>query len=136
MRRNSSPFKWRHYASDERQRHLVVYARHPRRVRHLLLCHLEPDRASNPDATILGAFGFNQGSGNPGLTTSVDALSIGTGGPDGSCVTYNLDPYRVVTTKDECKNGGYNRVRDAQGNPFKNQGQCVSYVESNRGGNH
>lgn len=92
--------------------------------------------ASNPDATILGGYGFNQGSGNPNLTASVDALSIGTGGADGSCITYNLDPFRVVTSKDECKNGGYNHVKDAQGNTFKNQGQCVSYVESNRGGNH
>jgi hypothetical protein len=41
-----------------------------------------------------------------------------------------------VTSKDECKNGGYTHVKDAQGNSFKNQGQCVSYVESNRGGNH
>jgi hypothetical protein len=91
--------------------------------------------AANQDATILGGIGFNQGSGNPNLTVNVDALSIGTSGTDGSCVTYNFDPYRVVTTKDECKNGGYNNVKDAQGNSFKNQGQCVSYVESNRGGN-
>jgi hypothetical protein len=31
---------------------------------------------NNPDAIILGGFGFNQGSGNPGLTASVDALTI------------------------------------------------------------
>jgi hypothetical protein len=34
-------------------------------------------QANNPDATILGGFGFNQGSGNPGLTTYVDKLVIG-----------------------------------------------------------
>jgi hypothetical protein len=33
--------------------------------------------ANNPDATILGGFGFNQGSGNPGLITSVDKLVLG-----------------------------------------------------------
>jgi|GEM_PF-1157141 len=34
-------------------------------------------QANNPDAVILGGFGFNQGSGNPGLTTSVDKLVLG-----------------------------------------------------------
>ena len=91
--------------------------------------------AANPNATILGGYGFNQGSGNPNLTVNVDALSIGTRGDEGSCITYNFDPYRVAATKEDCKNGGYNQVRDAQGNTFRNQGQCVSYVESNRGGN-
>ncbi|HEX8351454.1 MAG TPA: thrombospondin type 3 repeat-containing protein, partial [Pyrinomonadaceae bacterium] len=33
--------------------------------------------ANNPDATILEGFGINQGSGNPGLITSVDKLVIG-----------------------------------------------------------
>lgn len=84
--------------------------------------------AANPDATILGGFGVNQGSGNPGLTDYVDALSIGTGD---SCITYNFDPFRVMTNKDECKNGGYSKLKDANGNGFKNQGQCVSYIESN-----
>jgi hypothetical protein len=100
-------------------------------------CYVTWDQilASNSDATILGGIGFNQGSGNPNLTVNVDALSIGTGGADGSCVTFNFDPYRVATTKEECKNGGYNTVKDAQGNTFRNQGQCVSYIENNRGGN-
>jgi hypothetical protein len=34
----------------------------------------------------------------------------------------------AVTDKDACKNGGYKDVTDANGNGFKNQGQCVSYV--------
>lgn len=33
--------------------------------------------AQNQDATILGGFGVNQGSGNPGLTVAVDNLTIG-----------------------------------------------------------
>ena len=36
--------------------------------------------ASNPQATILGGFGINQGSGNPGLIAAVDALTIGVNG--------------------------------------------------------
>lgn len=88
--------------------------------------------AANPDAVIVGGLGLNQGSGNPGLTSAVDYLTVGT---SGDCITYNFDPYAVAATKDDCKNGGYTKVKDAQGNPFKNQGQCVSFVESNRGGN-
>ena len=31
-------------------------------------------------------------------------------------------------TKDACKNGGWQNLQDASGKPFKNQGDCVSYV--------
>lgn len=75
---------------------------------------------------------LNQGSGNPNLTASVDALSIGTGGDDGSCITYNFDPYRVATSKEQCKNGGYNGVGRADGSTFKNQGDCVSYASNGK----
>lgn len=36
------------------------------------------------------------------------------------------------TNKDQCKNGGWasSTVVDASGNPFKNQGDCVSFVAS------
>jgi hypothetical protein len=34
----------------------------------------------------------------------------------------------VPTTVDECKNGGWQHYADANGTPFKNQGDCVSYV--------
>jgi hypothetical protein len=37
-------------------------------------------KAANPDATILGGFGVNQGGGNPNLTSSVDKLTIGYNG--------------------------------------------------------
>jgi len=43
--------------------------------------------ANNPDATIL-AFGINQGSGNGGLTTSVDALVLGV---SGNSITYDFE---------------------------------------------
>ena len=34
----------------------------------------------------------------------------------------------VPTSKDQCKNGGWQTYADANGTPFKNQGDCVSYV--------
>jgi len=36
-------------------------------------------------------------------------------------------PFPVPTSKDACKKNGYKNLTDANGNPFKNQGQCVSY---------
>jgi hypothetical protein len=44
---------------------------------------------NNPDATVL-AVGINQGSGNPGLTTSVDAFTFDE-------VTYDFERYAVAT---------------------------------------
>lgn len=85
--------------------------------------------ASNPNATIVGGFGINQGSGNPALTASSDVLTIGS---NGDCITYDFEPFRVAATKDDCKNGGYNNFKDAQGNPFKNQGQCIQYVNTGK----
>lgn len=65
--------------------------------------------AANPDATILGGVGLNQGSGNGGLTTSVDAFTFND-------TTYDFD----VPGKDDCKNNGWMKLG------FKNQGQCVA----------
>lgn len=82
---------------------------------------------SNPNAVIGGGYGVNQGSGNPALTAATDALKIGA---DGDSITYNFDPYRVATTKEDCKNGGWQTFRRADGSSFRNQGQCVSYVNA------
>jgi hypothetical protein len=37
-------------------------------------------------------------------------------------------PPPVPTDKDQCKHGGWQNLADDQGEPFKNQGQCVSFV--------
>ena len=41
----------------------------------------------------------------------------------------------ILKTKDDCKNGGYKKF-GAPAGPFKNQGQCVSFVERRRRGEH
>lgn len=81
--------------------------------------------ANNPDATILGGFGVNQGSGSAGLIAATDALTIAH---NGSTWVYNFEPFRTPLTKDDCKNGGWQTLKAADGSSFKNQGQCVSYV--------
>ena len=79
----------------------------------------------NPDATILGGFGVNQGSGSGGLLAATDALTLGV---SGTTWIYNFEPFRSPTTKDDCKNGGWENVKAADGSSFKNQGQCIKYV--------
>lgn len=85
--------------------------------------------ANNPDAVILDGFGVNQGSGNPGLVAATDVLTLGY---NGDSVTYNFEPYRVATDKNDCKNGGWQTLRRADGTEFKNQGACVSYTNTGR----
>jgi hypothetical protein len=60
--------------------------------------------------------------GTPG-TVTLDDISV-----NGEVVGDSAKP----TSKDDCKNGGWMNFQDPA---FKNQGQCVSYVVSNRGGN-
>ncbi len=79
--------------------------------------------AAYPNATISGGFGVNQGSFNAGLVAATDALTITH---NGSTWTYDFEPFRGPASKDECKDGGWRALRDADGQPFKNQGQCVS----------
>lgn len=85
--------------------------------------------ALNPEAVVVGGFGVNQGSGNPALTTAVDALALGYGG---DTFTYNFDPFEVPTDKDQCKNGGWQNLRRADGSSFRNQGDCIQYVNTGR----
>jgi hypothetical protein len=109
-----------------------------------------------PNATILGGYGINQGSGNPALTASSDALAIGYGSfcitydferdsdgdgvPDGSDACPNTPPGTQVNAsgcplavnKDQCKNGGWQTLRRANNTTFKNQGDCVSYTNNGK----
>jgi hypothetical protein len=85
--------------------------------------------AANPDATIVGGFGINQGSGNPALIASSDVLTIGY---NDECVTYDFEPYEVATNKEACKSGGWKTLRRADGSPFKNQGDCIQYVNTGK----
>jgi hypothetical protein len=85
--------------------------------------------AANPDATILGGFGVNQGSGNPGLLAAVDKLTLGAGGDS---VTYDFELYHVATSAEQCKNGGWQNVTRADGSSFRNQGDCIQYVNTGR----
>ena len=74
-----------------------------------------------------GMLGVNQGSGSGGLVAASDGLTIRY---DGTTWTYDFEPFRGPATKEECKDGGWENLRGADGAPFKNQGECVAYANS------
>jgi hypothetical protein len=84
--------------------------------------------AAYPNATIVGAFGVNQGSGNPGIVSAADLLSLGY---DGDVYEYDFERFRVPENREECFDGGWQTLYTADGQPFRNQGQCVSYANHN-----
>lgn len=73
-----------------------------------------------PNAVVIG-FGVNIGSNNPSYDVETDGVNF-------NGTTYDFELFQAAKNKDECKNGGYMNVTDANGQPFKNQGQCVSYT--------
>jgi hypothetical protein len=88
---------------------------------------------AHPNAVIVnastgGGVRLAVGYASPGdqFDGNVDAFTIGTAA---STTTYDFEPnLPSPTTKDQCKNGGWQNYADANGTPFKNQGDCVSYV--------
>ncbi len=72
-----------------------------------------------PEAVVTG-FGVNIGSFNPGYNVEVDLVSFNE-------TAYDFELTNQPTSKDDCKKGGYLTLTDAEGNSFRNQGQCVSY---------
>ena len=71
----------------------------------------------------------NNGANNASVidtatNTVVTTIPVG-GQPIGVAITPALE---APTSKEQCKHGGYRNFGPPAG-PFKNQGQCVSYVE-------
>lgn len=46
--------------------------------------------------------------------------------------TYDFELFVVATSKDQCKNGGWQNVKRADGSSFKNQGDCIQYVNTGK----
>ena len=94
-----------------------------------------------PDATIAvstnptGAVRLVAGFGGPAdwgnFIGNADAFSINED-------TYDFELVEPLvinepTSKDDCKNGGWMDMTDAEGNSFRNQGQCISYFNHHDG---
>jgi hypothetical protein len=77
---------------------------------------------------------FKAGAGwSSDFVGDVDALTVQFNGS--SQTTYDFEPYQSPSSTDQCKNNGYKDYRDSNGLSFKNQGQCVSWVQHNVNGN-
>jgi uncharacterized membrane protein len=95
--------------------------------------------ATHPDARIVNSGGggviLAAGCGGAAWTSFVgnaDKLTIGVGGTD---TTYDFEPAAAggggtPTSKDQCKHGGWRSFTNPS---FKNQGQCVAYVNHHNG---
>jgi hypothetical protein len=95
--------------------------------------------ASHPDARIQvdspGGFLLSSGCGNSwaGFIGNVDKLTIGV---SGSNTTYDFEPGTTPpptgtpTSKEQCKNGGWMQFTNPS---FRNQGECVSFVNHHDG---
>lgn len=70
-----------------------------------------------PSAQVVG-FGVNIGSNNPSYNVETDLVSFNND-------AYDFEPTLSPTDKDSCKNGGWETFNTPT---FKNQGDCVSYV--------
>jgi hypothetical protein len=79
----------------------------------------------------LPAFWAANGSGKPAVgevTIDQNSTDAGQQGRNYSMNASNVPP----TSKDQCKNGGYKQFTDPNGNPFKNQGDCVSFTNNGK----
>ncbi|HWT40696.1 MAG TPA: hypothetical protein VN081_05530 [Dongiaceae bacterium] len=86
-------------------------------------------QAQFPNATLL-AFGVDVGSNNPNYDTRVDGVVVNNTLYDFELTAPVTKP--VPTDKNQCKDGGWMNLFETDGSAFKNQGQCVSYVMSDR----
>ena len=64
----------------------------------------------------------------PGTQTGELHVTLATGEQDAYPLSGNVVAFGPPTSKDDCKDGNWQQLRDDAGNPFKNQGQCIKYV--------
>jgi len=76
-----------------------------------------------PDAVVLG-FGVNVGTFNPSYNVETDGVNF-------NGTIYDFELANTPSNKDECKKNGWEGLTDENGQPFRNQGQCVSYFNHN-----
>jgi len=76
------------------------------------------------------AYVANQDSNNVSVINTATNTVIATIPVGTFPLTFGMfiQPSPHPSNKDQCKNGGYKNYVDDNGQPFKNQGQCVSYV--------
>lgn len=77
-------------------------------------------KAKCPQAVVL-AYGLNVGSNNPSYNVEADLFNF-------NGTTYDFERTNEPSSKDDCKSNGWTNLTDQYDQPFKNQGQCVSWT--------
>jgi hypothetical protein len=80
--------------------------------------------AACPNAVVIG-FGVNVGTFNPSYDVETDLVTF-------NGTTYDFEPYQVAASRDACKDGGWQTLARADGSSFKNQGDCIQYVNTGK----
>lgn len=88
--------------------------------------HYDPKVPPNPayGYCVPGSYIYFELTGVFAQMDHVPNASIGWQG----AVTGTIVTAELPATKDACKNAGWQHLTDTRGNPFKNQGDCVSFV--------
>jgi len=87
-----------------------------------------PTLGGLPSGSTIRVFAVNVGdtsANDVGLVGYLDNVVVDT---TSGVTTYDFEPPTTPASKDECKNGGWQSFSTPT---FKNQGQCVSYVQAN-----
>jgi hypothetical protein len=75
---------------------------------------------------------FNGGGGGGGSSFAPAGSVFATGSTMPSVVISYTLPLLVPTSKHQCLNGGWENFTDSNDDPFKNEGQCISFVETGK----
>ena len=81
-------------------------------------------QAACPNAVAIG-FGVNIGTFNPSYDVEADLVSF-------NGQAYDFEPYLVASSKDDCKKDGWMGAKRADSSSFKNQGDCIQYVNTGK----
>jgi hypothetical protein len=73
--------------------------------------------------------GGGTGTSDNGLEAAYDLVAIEF---NGNATVYDFEPYAVASSKDQCKDGGWQNVFRDDGSAFKNQGNCIQYVNTGK----
>ena len=77
-----------------------------------------------PNAVVVG-YGVNVGTYNPNYDVYTDLF-------DFNGTIYDFEPYQEATNANQCKNGGWRSYTRGNGTTFRNQGDCIQYVNTGR----
>jgi hypothetical protein len=77
-----------------------------------------------PDAVVLG-FGVNVGTFNPGYTVLVDGVTF-------NGTVYDFELVNTPADTDACKSNGWSTLTNADGESFKNQGDCIQFANTGK----